>query len=427
VTPEAAGELRDAIGINTRTAFSGTPHADHPNVLAALQYLGIRRIRDAMWPEADQPDQWDFFRQLAALGIKGTINPSRHGQSWEWAELLPNMDAIAADPALVAFVDRFEGANEVDLAYGGSTLDDTLPYMTDMWDKRNNTPALEDIPVVAASFATSGGLDAFAGVLTNVADLGNMHPYPAGSKPAKMWEDGFWMPKFAAVVAAKPLQATEVGYHCEPVGGGHPGVSQTVRAPLTLHLILEHFWRGTSRVDLYTIVEQTDNPNADGVLTTADWGFYDYDWNPHPVAHAVHNFTTIIGDGSPPLTPLDVTVDQAPADLRQLLFRDGDGKYKLCLWRNTELWNVATGLPITVTDQTVTLTIPDANAVREARPVTSATWAPLTLTAGAVTFDLAGDVAVLEIATAADSTAPDTVQPTAAALAVRTTDATLVP
>lgn len=400
VTPVAAADVRDAIGVNVRTAFQGTPHANLIKVRQALDYMGIRRVRDALWPPGETA-QWNFFRQLGAAGIKGTINPTAASQEsgFFFDLLVPNLTAIRDDSQLRAFVDRLEGANEVDISAGGASMANTVSYQTAMWDFVKGTESMAHIPIVATSFATSGGLDLFAGDLAAISDFGNMHPYPAGQKPAKIWEDGFWMPKFAAVTPGRPLQATEVGYHTDVTsGGGHPGVSQSARVPYTLQLILEHLWRGTSRVDLYTIVEQTANASTDGVLTTADWGFYDFNWDPHPVAHAVRNFTTAIGDGTSELEPLDVATSGS-ADLKSLLFRRSDRIYVLALWRNVSLWNTSTGQAISVNPATITVTVPSALAANQIQPAVSSSFTPLTLNSGSATVSVGADPVLVQIYT----------------------------
>jgi hypothetical protein len=242
------------------------------------------------------------------------------------------------------------------------------------------------------------------GDLTPWVDMGSMHPYGdnAGFPPGRVLAGEFDRCHIAA--PGKPCRVTEVGYHTDltVTQSGNLPVSEDVRATYTLRMVLDYFRQGIPRTDLYTVVAQScgdfqADSNGDGEPETSDFGFYSCTWQPHPVAHAMHNLTGAIGNGTPALDPVAMAVEQAPTDLRRLAWRQADGDYVIGLWRDVSVWNRTTRQPIAVTPQDVRLWLPEAASVGVVRPKTSATESPASLANGRVTVSVAGDVVLLVV------------------------------
>src|SRR3982751_2993432 len=71
VTPNSAKKFRDSIGMNTRLAYSG-PYGNCTNTVLYVTYMGIRFLRDGIWPSTD--NQWNCFHSIAAnTNIKFTF------------------------------------------------------------------------------------------------------------------------------------------------------------------------------------------------------------------------------------------------------------------------------------------------------------------------------------------------------------------
>jgi hypothetical protein len=434
VAADPASWIRASIGMNTRLAYGGTPHANCAKVRESLAYMGIKYVRDGLWPSDDA--QWTCFRALQGDGVKGTLFFLHYDHAYEnpgWVG--SRLDQVVADGTVTNFVDKFESINEPGAVKGcadsvdndqDGTWDTTAPsadagcasatdesesltgvqttptwatrirgFQQRLWDGVHARPSLASKKVLGP--ALIGGYSE-VGDISQWLDNGAYHPYPAGEKPGDNFA-GYNQNTVCAIAAgSKKCQATEVGYHTDlGVGAVHYPVSEAVRVTYTLRLVLEAYWRGIPRTDLYTIVSQWCNSRADGVPTTADFGFYDCDWTPFPVVHAMHNFTTVAGNGGAG-NPLKMSVDSQPSDLRRLVWQRGDGAYVVALWRDVSVWNTVNKTPISVSPADVTLTFARAASVHSVRPDQGTTETAVPISGNRqVTVPVAGDTVLLVI------------------------------
>ena len=232
-------------------ACSGSSQSDYAATKWALDYLDVRYVRDLLWPTW-HTKQRQLFRELGAAGIKGTINvcdlQRYRAERGTWCD--PNWAQLGSDPALRAFIDRFEGPNEPDLYSPFPGWPQALrEYM--VWHEQKQTEAgMATTPLAGPTF-TSPSAAATVGVLPQ-ADLGAAHPYPADNEPPESQRHG--RDDFCAVTApGKPCQFTEVGYHSEinDPSSGNKGVDAGTRAAYTLRYLLESYRWGIDRTDLY--------------------------------------------------------------------------------------------------------------------------------------------------------------------------------
>lgn len=403
VTAKTSQSLLDSIGINTRTAYSDA-HGNLTEVHDALDYMGIRHIRDSLWPAAFTA-QRDFLVELAEDGITATLSPHYFGTYTINPCAYPNIAEFVSrlenDADLRAVVERIDSTNEPSNDTAWQTCQRT--YQEALWDAVKGSTELADREVLAPSaFANSTTL----GDIDEWVDFGNFHPYPSAFPPesesgaaAVQWN----IDNVCKTHTDDPCQATEWGYHTDLSQTGscvsptwqncHKGVNESTRATYTLRGILDFYRRGIVRTDLYTIVSGTCNSRSSGTADSSDFGFYDCNWNPFQVADAVHNFTTVIDEGGTQ-GPLAYRLDSGPADLRAQYFRRADGKYIIALWRTASVWNRDTKAAITVSPASVSVTLPDAEAVAELKPVTGG-LAGLTPTGDQFTTSVAGDPVLL--------------------------------
>jgi hypothetical protein len=235
-------------------------------------------------------------------------------------------------------------------------------------------PGLTQVKISGPSFATPLGYSTFADhSLGPYMDFCNLHPYPGDGVPGASID--YNAPFCDNTAPGKPIVATEYGYHQELNGdnGANLGVSPSVQASYTVRAALEHFRRTLHRTDFFTIVELVCGGINDGALKEEDWGWYDCGWNAKPVATAMHNLTTALGDGSPTLTPLPWRLDTAPpaSEYRQLVLRRSDGAYVVAVWRNVPLWQQGQQQPASVQPAAFKATVPDATSINYVLPTSS--------------------------------------------------------
>jgi len=440
----------DSIGINVRTAYAGTNYDDYTQVKSALAYLGIRRIRDGIWPTWETA-QHNFLDDLSAttdvklrMGISELALGTVHID-----EKLALIDGSSQhETRLRNLVTSFESVNEPDI-YGdeplcndnqdndgdgktdvngpgtvdpecASTTDESesqagqqdtpkwparmRAYQEHLYDEVKANSLFNGKPVSGPSFAT--GAEDLVGDLGEWADFGAFHPYPGNSRPGQ--SVATTRDRCKQYVGNKVCHATEVGYHTEINGGGtgNNGVNEHVQALYTLRMALEHFRQGIPTTDFYNLVEQDPDSGGtclaggDNQLNTWDWGWHDCNWNRKEVADAMHNFTTIL-DSTPVFASpgnFPVTVTGGPADLRTMLLKRADGAFNLVLWRDVSNWhqtNKVEQYPAAASMDVVTG--PTVSQVQRFVPNTSASAQQTWTTVRRVPVSVAGAATVLRI------------------------------
>jgi RTX calcium-binding nonapeptide repeat (4 copies) len=327
-----AADFLDTMGVNTHFHQAGQ-YDDIARSVAALDYLGIDHVR-----EADIPDpEWDA---LAAAGAKVDlfVYPGRSP-----ADNVADIKALVQKhPGLVRSI---EGPNEVDLwqvNYAGKTgLAGAQAYQAELFRLVNAEPLLKDIPVFNFSWGV-GPADK-----PGEADWANVHAYrPHGHQPINGMK---WHLDYQQnVMPGKPMALTETGYYTLPNDDNWGGVDDRSQAALTLNTFFRADAFGVERTFLYQMFDQYN----DGRGREANFGLFNYDFSPKPVAHAIHNLTTILGDeGANAATfapgALDYVVRGSAPNLGTKLLQESDGTFDLVVWAEPDIWDEGANRPIT--------------------------------------------------------------------------------
>ena len=123
---------------------------------------------------------------------------------------------------------------------------------------------------------------------------------------------------------------------------------------------------------------------------------------PTEAATVLHNLTTILHDAAAnaatfPVSPLNVTVTNVPADGMWFLLQKASGDYQVVLWRNTTNWDRSNGVPITIAPVDVTITLPTGSAPIRVFDILAGTTATSTLTGSSVTIPLTDSAKIVDI------------------------------
>jgi hypothetical protein len=211
---------------------------------------------------------------------------------------------------------------------------------------------------------------------------------------------------------------TETGYSNSPQSNAGRTVPEAAAATYAIRGICDFFVRGCiyGRFELLDdpdsinyATQQTINQSADrqahyGIvaMSEATIGAAKPDtWRKKPEFYATQRFLRLLSDPAPPWVPrlVDVVVRGGGEDLQHLLLQKRDGRHYLLLWRDVP---VTTNYPdprsLDVVASTLTVELLDA-----ARPM--ALYSPRhsvepfrqQAPRNAITFDVAGDLVVLEI------------------------------
>ncbi len=340
VQARQADAFVDSIGVNVHTAFSDTPYvAEFAAVKQRLAELGVRHVRDVLFPA--RPDQYQRLDELAAAGVGSTLvigSPAEPAGTM--AGLLETADEVDG-------VDALEGPNEYSTSGDPDWKAHLIAYQQALYEAAKADPGLAALPVVGPSIVHND--QAALGDISAYLDLGNIHSYPLGNPPDKL---GAAIAKAELNSGAKPLQATETGYHtARNWEGEHPPVDEATMATYMPRLFLEYFRWGIVRTFSYELLDEF--PDPDGEDRESNFGLLRNDLTPKPAFDALRNTIRILEDPGPAFAPgaLDYTLSEAGVDLpgpesaglHKALLQKRDGTFYLALWRTASVWDPATG------------------------------------------------------------------------------------
>ncbi|MBJ7472251.1 MAG: hypothetical protein JHD16_13175, partial [Solirubrobacteraceae bacterium] len=368
----AASTYRDSVGVQTHLDFAGYAYAEEPieNLQTAIRELGVRHVRDHACLDTEAVCGTVRAR-LAQIGT-GTFGPSgpRVGlminvmPTANKPVLRADRDAAirralegVRDTPLASLAEGLEMVNEPDLhvkTWAAQTVADAAT-MTRLL-ALPEFASLRDIPVLAPALGrqTKTAELAAAGWDPNVADVSNMHPYPAiWSVPEQGLEttcdEGRNIVDCAESLAPSDAAvATESGYSTAGSALTPDWLSQRAQAIYSLRVLLHNFKAGVPRTYLYELIDLKATPvdrNHGYGLLKARMGkdsFTARMAGPKVAYQAVSRMHSVIGDlgGAAKPGSLDVTVTDALSgapvaedQVERLVLRRADGSYVLALWQ----------------------------------------------------------------------------------------------
>jgi hypothetical protein len=337
----------DSIGVNVHMNYTDTVYRDGDLLIDKLATAGIRHVRDGLsW---DTEYAYRRYEQLRSRGIGVTFIMGDAVESHDTLEeLLTVLRSRVRNAA-----EAVEGPNEY--SYSGDPLwsSHLRAYQTRLHSSIKADPALASLPVLAPSLITWQD-HAELGDMTSALDAGNKHPYPGGDIPeANLTEE---LSVAARVSGDRPVWVTETGYHnALATESGHRPASEAAAATYIPRMFLENFRRGIPRTFSYELVDLW--PDPDGRNQEAHFGMLRNDYSEKPVFRRVANLTALLSDPGPAhsASPLDLTIEGGPADLRRLLLQKRDGSYSLVLWRAARVWDPVARRPLNVAADDVRL------------------------------------------------------------------------
>jgi hypothetical protein len=350
VEAKPAGAFVDSIGVNTHTSYKYTVYYSHfDEIKSRLAELGVGHIRENL--ELERPDQYEGLNELAGIGVKSTLilgDPTKGLSKLE--EMVSTVKTN-----LGGAVDAVEGPNEFDTRGGPNWATELREYQQRLYGEVKADPSLAALPVIGPSIVRRPNQEAL-GDISGMLDYGNIHPYPDGEPPESNL--GSQLGRAAANSGAKPVFATETGYHTAlNWHGEHRPVSEEAMATYIPRLFLEYFNRGVARTFSYELVdEQPDPANA---VRESNFGLLRNDLSPKPAFTALRNTIDILEDPGPSFAPesLGYTLGGDRADLHQVLLQKRDGSFYLALWRAGSVWDPANRTPLDPPSAPVTLSL----------------------------------------------------------------------
>jgi hypothetical protein len=339
----------DSLGVNTHVSQG----YNYQNYIPALQFLGIRNIRDSISNVAN------LIALHQATGAVVDIS-----DAGDLPGLLSAGRSLAAANALLSF----EGPNEPNnfpITYDGQVGGGTgtwvpvAEFQRDIYTGVSEDPVLRTYPVFAVSeggaeennvgmqwltIPVKSGTEMPVG--TQYADYANTHNYVSGNcgtlvdnqawfaeEPRlnscwdgtygeyhRTWRGQFTGPK-AADLTSVPRVTTETGWDSVSNIGG-----EAEQGVILLNTYLDGFAEGWSYTFIYEL--------GDGEGGGGNQGLFRTDWSAKPSATYIHNLTTILADTGKRFTPgaMAYSVPDEPDTVHDMLMQKSTGVFELAIW-----------------------------------------------------------------------------------------------
>jgi hypothetical protein len=399
VKPRSAAAFRDSVGVVTHVVYYDTAYGNWPRVVAALDRLGVKHLRDGLYgnPAPTWRDWNERYFQDVDLAV-------RHGMRFTFIVGKPGNDAGTLDQLLGVASGRLrpaaealEAPNEVDHFNARRGWAARLSnYGRDLYRKVKSNSSLRALPVIGPAFGTVTGARR-VGNQRAYLDVGNIHPYTYGVSPtAHLLRTD--IRRNSAVSGRKPVWATEAGFHnaLRAPKSDMPGVPERVAAVYLTRTFLQHFASGVRRTYAYELLDET--PERRGRDPEQHFGLLRNDFSPKPAYTALRNLLSLVGPagGHPRLRPLRLGV-HGPADLQRLVLRRADGSYLVALWRTASMWDPVHKRALHVARRPVSVSLPGARSVAVADPARSGRLRGLRLRHAKAHLRMAGETELLVV------------------------------
>ena len=297
----AASDFLDRLGVCTQIAKPNTPYTDEAATIRALQFLGVRHLRDCLQGEAAMAS---FERIGRATNAKFNLFMAPGAPAWAEASLGYAI-SFARNTGLA---ESFEGVNEPDTAY--STGNGNSAGLAAKFQEKVHAAAQGlKIPAIASAYGAGwdrlGGTYGRVGDLSKACEFGNFHAYTTGNQtPANLLRAGLGWARLQT--PARDIVLTEWGFHTD----GDPG-DVNVMPPVVAGVC---FWKGLfeavqlgyRRMYAFELFdEQTPlNPRSEN-----SFGLFWADGTPKPAANLWRNMAgKLAGAPLDKVTPLECTV-----------------------------------------------------------------------------------------------------------------------
>ena len=338
VPAQSARAFGESTGVNVRLTWTTSAYGRYDTIIARLAELGVRNVRDGLCPTCTY--QTDALNRLARLGIRSNLGI---GTLQNGPTSIPAGLKGIREKLLRGSVASIEAPNEPDISGVADWIPKTRAFQIELFRQVNADPAVSAIPVLGPSLvnpASRGQLGNLSGHL----DRGNIHPYSGGLPP--LYNIGSEKLLASLVSGAKPVVATEAGFHTDlALGGGHHGATEEVVAVYTPRIFLEAFRGGIERTYLFQLADPWTDADAirfGGSLSENSFGLLRHNLAPKPSFYALRNLLRSVNAASAPVASpggLRLSLAGAGPDVQRLLLRAADGTYALVLWRTVSIWD----------------------------------------------------------------------------------------
>jgi hypothetical protein len=321
----SAGAFVDSIGVGTHLNYFDTAYARLPELVARMQELGVRHIREAVPAPVGQ--HADALRAVRDAGLQATLgngDPGSDPARWVADGIGVMGDQIAA----------FEAPNELDNTDYADWPAQLRTYMPALVAAvREQAPGAE---VIGPSFIDSASR---ALIPNDLPGMFNGHPYSGGLPPEGALNQA--LDERRATTPGRGVVFTEAGYHnALNATAGQPPASEEAAAVYLPRLLATAFGASVRRTFIYELVDEKPDPGL--VDAEQHFGLLRNDLSPKPAFTAVKTLIAAVRESpgersGAPLVPRVAVDDGDP--IEQVTLERADGSRALLLWRPVSVWD----------------------------------------------------------------------------------------
>jgi serralysin len=368
LTAISASSFLNTLGINTHIDFDADGYQNLATVEAAINYLGVKNIRDSGQAESDI-SAW--LQVAQATGAKFDDYIGQTSPAGMLADLV-----LAQQLAQEGVLNYIEGGNEEDDSYPESLGNNQ--WIAAQFQQQVYALAQQyGLPTINISFGAGWtaannweGDYATVGSLSAFANYANAHTYPV---PGQTPDSVIQQLNADALLAAPgdPVMTTEIGWDSSTF-------SETAIAQYVVDAAFDGIKDGDTAMYYYALFNDV----------SGNYGLMNADGSPTPAGTALHDLTTLLSDTGGSFTPgsLDVTLGGALSTDNTVLIQKSDGSDWLALWDET------------AGTHAVTVTLPTtASQIQVFDPVTGTGAIGSASNADSITVSLGSDPLLIEI------------------------------
>lgn len=347
-----AYDFCDSVGVNTHFSYTDTAYYQQPaTLIAAIQQLHIRHVRDGLAAGWVAPNLYSIFEQLDQAGIGANLvmpNPGASAPSVQVIEaLLPNYPSA----------DAIEDPNEYDQSGDPAWAADLRGYLPVIWQAGQDT----GLPVFGPSLTQTDSYPTLGNVSADISD-GNLHVYWGGRNPETSGWGGpdaqnnyygslpYDFDQLEIDSPGKPVVMTETGYVVNNAPSQNV-IPESVEAIYEPRLLLHAWNMGIRRTYIYELMDDPSSPPGLGLLRP--------DLTARPAYTALANLMSLLSDSEGGFSPQTLTywLDGVSDPIETTVLEKQDGSFWLALWEPASIFDVNAVVPVTVAPRTIKLSV----------------------------------------------------------------------
>ena len=251
--PLSAAAFLGTLGVCTHIPYTDGGYANIPNVIADLQYLGIKNVRDGLSNGQNGSAPLTSFEQVAVSGVRFTL-VGIGGGAQTTSTLQANLALIRQfQTAVRGATLAVEGPNEVNnwpITYNGvGGLDGAIAIQKDLYSMVHQNGALAGVSVDYFTGYDMLGIGPNPATTAGLADFNTSHPYPKAGQPPLPWVNRVNAMPNQPPNATGPAVYTETGYSTMN------GTTPAQQASYSLDLYFDTAAAGIAHTFLYELLD----------------------------------------------------------------------------------------------------------------------------------------------------------------------------